>query len=217
MNCHRAHQLVSPYLDHQLTGAEMLEIQQHLGGCRSCAEEYEAARHIKSLLRSLRVQEPVGPLDARIAQRVTQQDGAFSWALPTRPAPPRPQAGRRLTAALALSCVALFAITPSFAPPARDSAAGRAPASAGLGQIAFREQTPGLTASGSPSLLLAHSATNTGGNPTLSPAVWAINNGAQDERPVGPDAPPPLMDVGAEPLGDPAADGFVALADYRTR
>lgn len=224
MNCHRARQLVSPYLDHQLTGAEMLEIQRHLDGCRPCAEEYRAARDIKSLLRSLRVQEPLGPLDARIAQRLSRQGGGLWPALP-RPhmALPlsllvRPQ-GRRLGVALAFSCVTLFAITPSFAPPAADVAAARAPSPGGLEQTAFRGQTPDAGLRVPPvalSLLMARSAPDASGGASLTPAAWGVDPGPQDARGASPYAPPPLVDMGAEPLGDPAADGYVALADYRS-
>jgi len=154
---------------------------------------------------------------------------AFGWALlagtvPSREAllPPlsllaRPQRGRRLAVALALSCVALFAITPSFAPPAADVAATRATAPGGLGQTAFREQTPGAfgpVTPGTLSLLLAHS--DAGGGPSLSPAVWGMDAGSQDMRAPIPYAPP-QVDVGAEPLGDPAVAGYIALADYHSR
>ena len=189
----------------------MLEIQRHLDGCRSCAQEYRTARHVKELLRSLRVQEPVGPLEARITQRVIREDAARVWTFNDWPAG-RPQAGRRWVGALALSCVALFAITPSFAPPAADVTAAHPVPAPFRSQAAFGEQTPGTVLRASPaalSLLLSQSAPNVG--------AWRLEPTPADARTSGPDAPPPLADVGAEPLGDPAADGYVALADYRGR
>ncbi|MDQ2687288.1 MAG: zf-HC2 domain-containing protein [Armatimonadota bacterium] len=201
MNCYRAHQSISPYLDHELTGAEMLEIQKHLEGCRACAQEYRSARHIKELLRSLRVQEPSGPLDMRIAHRLALAEAPMVWQFPL--------AARPLTAALALSCIALFAITPSFAPPVADSAAPRPLPVAFRSQAAFVAETPAEALRTSPaalSLLLAQ--------PSPNPAVWQVTPTVTQSD--DPDAPPPLAELGAEPLGDPAADGYIALANYRT-
>lgn len=199
MNCHRAHQSLTPYLDHQLTGAEMLEIQRHLKGCRPCAEEYRTARHIKELLRSLRVQEPVGPLEMRIASRLTQEEAPTTWSLPP--------AARPLAVALALSCVALFTITPSFAPPVVDSAASRPPHSGFRNQAAFVTQTPVTALRASPatlSLLLSQ--------PSPNAAAWRIMSVSTQSA--APDASSSFVEIGAEPLGDPAADGYIALADY---
>lgn len=199
MNCYRAHQSISPYLDHQLTGAEMLEIQRHLEGCRSCAQEYREARHIKELLRSLRVQEPVGPLETRIAHRLMLEEAPLVWKFPL--------AARPLAVALALSCIALFAITPSFAPPVADSAAARPLPTAFHRQATFVNETPGTPLRISPaalSLLLAQ--------PSPNPAVWRVMPTSMQSDDL--DAPPPLVEVGAEPLGDPAADGYIALTDY---
>lgn len=183
----------------------MLEIQRHLEGCRSCAKEYQATLHVKELLRSLRVQEPVGPLETRIAQSVSLEDRAsIAW-----PPLPLPQAGRRFALAVALSGIALFAITPSFAPPAAGVPAHTVPL-AFQSQTAFGDQLPGTVLRASPatlSLLLAQPAPNA--------EAWRV--APSDPYAAGADSPPPLVNVGAEPLGDPAADGYVALADYRAR
>jgi hypothetical protein len=59
MDCAEAKELLSPYLDGAITGAEMLALQQHLAQCADCAGEYDALRRSQQLLMSLgRVKEP---------------------------------------------------------------------------------------------------------------------------------------------------------------
>ncbi len=59
MNCAEAKQLLSPYLDGAITGAEMLGLQQHMEQCADCTGEYNALRRTQQLLMSMgRVKEP---------------------------------------------------------------------------------------------------------------------------------------------------------------
>jgi hypothetical protein len=59
MNCAEAKELLSPYLDGAITGAEMLALQQHMQRCSDCAGEYSALRRTQQLLLSMgRVKEP---------------------------------------------------------------------------------------------------------------------------------------------------------------
>ena len=133
MNCHRARLLISPYLDHQLSGREKLALQDHLAVCASCDRERQSLRQIKLLLRGLAEPRPPrgfspGDFSQRfsetIALRLEQTDSALpSWRVthlaPMHLTPPRPQRGRRLATALALSCLTVV----SFAPAVRAGSA----------------------------------------------------------------------------------------------
>ncbi len=110
MNCRAARQLISPYLDGQLTGREMLALGDHLENCESCQQEIESLRQVKALLRGLAVPRP--PLE--FSRQLTSQEiyaQNLSWRVISLP--PRPQRGRRLMAALALSCLTLFVLVPA--------------------------------------------------------------------------------------------------------
>ena len=141
MNCHRARQLISPYLDHQLSGREGAALQDHLAVCASCDRERQSLRQIKMLLRGL--SEPrlpgefaPGDFSQRFSQavflRLEQPNSALpGWRVMHLP-PPRPQRGRRLATALALSCLTVVSFALPFAPEARYSAQ-----SAGFGSPVF--------------------------------------------------------------------------------
>lgn len=58
MNCRRVVNLISAYIDGELTGEEMLEIRRHLSHCDECREEYESIRHTKMALANLKTTEP---------------------------------------------------------------------------------------------------------------------------------------------------------------
>ena len=121
MNCHHARQLISPYLDHQLTGREMLALQDHFAVCPSCERESQSIRQLKALLRGLR--EPSLPRDfsGAVALRLEQADaGMPGWRVLCLP-PPKPQRGRRLATALALSCLTVVSFAAPFAPDARNA------------------------------------------------------------------------------------------------
>jgi len=110
LNCRSARQLISPYLDGQLTGREMLALGDHLADCESCEREMHSLRQMKSLLRGLAEPRPPQELSRRLSSQEIYTQG-LSWR--TAPLPPRPQRGRRLMAALALSCLTLLALAPA--------------------------------------------------------------------------------------------------------
>lgn len=58
MNCRRVVNLISAYIDGELTGAEMLEIRRHLSDCPECTEEYESIRATKLALSRLATAVP---------------------------------------------------------------------------------------------------------------------------------------------------------------
>lgn len=70
MNCRRVSNLLSAYMDGELTGVEMLEIRRHLGDCCSCCLQYEELREGKMLLSHLPYAEPRVGLAESICARV---------------------------------------------------------------------------------------------------------------------------------------------------
>ncbi len=122
MNCHRARQLISPYLDQQLTGREMLALQQHFSECESCEAERHSIRQVKTLLRSLHEPRPRTELQGAIFARLAESEQPWRFTLLTV-SPHRPQRGRRLATALALSCMTVLSFAAAcFAPAAHNGA-----------------------------------------------------------------------------------------------
>lgn len=50
MDCRRVEPLLSAYLDHELAGAESLEVRRHLSHCSHCQREADSIRDLKSRL-----------------------------------------------------------------------------------------------------------------------------------------------------------------------
>jgi hypothetical protein len=68
LQCPKAKQLFSPYLDGAVTGTEMLALQQHLLNCGACNHEYQALRRTQQLLAS--VERPKVPADLGLKLRL---------------------------------------------------------------------------------------------------------------------------------------------------
>jgi anti-sigma factor RsiW len=150
VKCRRVRDLISPYLDQQLTGAEMLEMERHLRQCESCSVEWQTISEVKRMMRSLCVHQPEGPLDERIMMRIARArttpavtsvpvaiSGAAQSAALLRSLylMNRPRHPRRLAAALALSCIAIFTVAAPFAPSISDETLHTA--SVGSGSLSF--------------------------------------------------------------------------------
>lgn len=124
MNCSRARQLISPYLDHQLSERETGALQGHLAVCAACDRERQSIRQVKLLLRGL--SGPRLPQDfsrnfsETISLRLDQPSSGPSWQVLCL-TPPKPQRGRRLATALALSCLTVVSFALPFAPEAHDT------------------------------------------------------------------------------------------------
>lgn len=58
MNCRRVVNLMSAYVDGELTGEEMLAIRRHMSQCEECAEEHESIRMTKLAVANLRTAAP---------------------------------------------------------------------------------------------------------------------------------------------------------------
>lgn len=74
MNCRRVSNLISAYMDGELTGVEMLEIRRHLDDCGQCALQYESLRYTKQLLSKLRYAEPRAGLVSTICARLDNKE-----------------------------------------------------------------------------------------------------------------------------------------------
>lgn len=72
MNCRRVVNLISAYVDGELTGADMLDIRSHLRECPDCTEEYESIRATKLLVARLNTMAPREDLAAGIMHRLNQ-------------------------------------------------------------------------------------------------------------------------------------------------
>ncbi|MCL5102749.1 MAG: zf-HC2 domain-containing protein [Armatimonadetes bacterium] len=58
MNCRKVVNLMSAYVDGELTGTEMLEIRRHMSECSECSEEHESTLVTKRALSRLRTMTP---------------------------------------------------------------------------------------------------------------------------------------------------------------
>lgn len=56
-------ELLSAYIDHELSAADMAVVEQHLAACDACRAEYEELRGLSILVRELPVYEPKRVID----------------------------------------------------------------------------------------------------------------------------------------------------------
>ena len=68
MLCSRVKNLLSAYCDHELTGAEMLQIRKHLDACSSCRLEHGAIRQVKQLMGALPTVAAARPFQPEMLQ-----------------------------------------------------------------------------------------------------------------------------------------------------
>lgn len=112
MNCDGVRELLSAYVDGELSSGELLRVEQHLRRCPVCAEEVDALRQAIALVGALEeVELPAGfreGLRARLA-KVSPQLQPIAPVTPIRPAWQR-QARRW---ALPAAAVAAFALATS--------------------------------------------------------------------------------------------------------
>lgn len=89
MVCGRVSNLISAYLDRELTGAEMLSVQRHLARCPTCSAERDAMQQMRQLLGSLGAVEPPSGSEQRLFTRLS--GGAYARPRRARafPWPPR--------------------------------------------------------------------------------------------------------------------------------
>lgn len=68
ISCSEANQLLSPYLDGAVSGAQMRRLQEHLSVCSKCTQDYSLLRQTQSLLVSAR--KPKVPADLGLKLRL---------------------------------------------------------------------------------------------------------------------------------------------------
>lgn len=73
MNCHRVVNLMSAFVDGELTGAEMLAIRRHITQCPDCSEEYESLKMTKLAVARLRTVVPREDFVACIVRKLGQE------------------------------------------------------------------------------------------------------------------------------------------------
>ena len=74
MNCHKACQFLSAYMDGELPGVEHRQVRTHLQLCSECKEEYEELLQMKRILSGLRIHDAGQTLPTVIIQRVEEEE-----------------------------------------------------------------------------------------------------------------------------------------------
>lgn len=188
----------------------MLDLQTHFSACASCESEARSLRQLKSLLRGLHSQQPTRSLPETILARASASEtSTLPWQEVLIPLS-RPQRGRRLTTALAFSCMTVIAIAAPFAPAARDVSVSAGILGSGLIPTSFS-----LFSSPTPLTLTSEA--------DLRPASYQSlteSDEARREKVFAARYLPP-SDPAATPLTDDAVRGYVqgdaAFAGYRVR
>jgi len=86
MNCGKVQNLLSCYIDRELSGIDMLSIQRHLDVCPECQREYQSLLQVKRLLSEMPVVPPPVLLEQRLMEQFARDAGrARSWWLPVAP------------------------------------------------------------------------------------------------------------------------------------
>lgn len=85
MDCRQIGQLISPYIDQQLTGAEADMVRMHLSACTDCQKELEDMVRLSAAMRSLnQVVVPAPPgFSAAVMERIREEDQAVPLIRPT--------------------------------------------------------------------------------------------------------------------------------------
>lgn len=117
MMCRRIHELLSGYIDGELSESESLKVQAHLDRCACCCDELESLRQTKLLLGELARQRPRAELERLlvIEARRAEMRPSSPWDSFRRfgDTPIRP---RVALATAALSLTALWAATTRLTP-----------------------------------------------------------------------------------------------------
>lgn len=76
MDCRKIEQLISPYVDGELTRAEMDMVKAHLSACTDCQQEYEGLMQLSSVMKSINREEVPAPkgFSAAVMQRIREEE-----------------------------------------------------------------------------------------------------------------------------------------------
>lgn len=86
MNCDGVRDLLSAYLDGELSPGELLRVEQHLRRCHACADEVDSLRQTMSLVASLEEVEVPAAFHAQLHQRLVALGPPTAAASRTRTA-----------------------------------------------------------------------------------------------------------------------------------
>lgn len=70
MNCNTAQNLLSAFLDAELSGTEMARVRRHLAECECCQREETELRVLKSLLTDVPIMEPPAGFEEKLCSTV---------------------------------------------------------------------------------------------------------------------------------------------------
>jgi len=70
MKCAEYKRLLSPYLDGQVSGAEMFQLQNHMKGCANCAREYAEVQRTMQMIIALNKAKAKAPADLPLKLRL---------------------------------------------------------------------------------------------------------------------------------------------------
>jgi len=73
LNCRKANNLLSAYMDGELAGIEQLAIREHLKNCSSCNYEYESLLQTKRMLSGLSMRNPSQQMEQRILASIARE------------------------------------------------------------------------------------------------------------------------------------------------
>jgi anti-sigma factor (TIGR02949 family) len=67
-DCERCEQMLQPYLDRDLTDAEVREAEAHLNGCDYCRRSYRFEAHLRRYIRTSAAERMPAGLMAKLAE-----------------------------------------------------------------------------------------------------------------------------------------------------
>jgi len=141
MICRDARELLSAWIDDQLTEAEELSVRAHLEGCDTCRSLAGELESVVSTVRSLPRVEATGDFTARVMGRVQRREERRGWwrdLLRWEPGSLMPAPALRVAAALVLGLFAGFGVaqwTPWSTAPATVSVDSRTLLGESLGAV----------------------------------------------------------------------------------
>lgn len=107
MNCHTFHNRISAYLDHELTGQQMIAMREHLSHCDACRDELEAIRKVSTLFVETTSMDAPEGLEDRILQAVHAS---------AQQKPKRAASLMIATASAAAACFVAYIVSSVFTP-----------------------------------------------------------------------------------------------------
>jgi hypothetical protein len=148
MMCRRIHELLSAYIDGELSAEETFKIQAHLDRCGSCCNELESLRQTKRLLGELARQRPRAELEYLLVIEARRAENRvpspFDGLRRLADTPIRP---RTALATAALSLAALWAATTQLGGPSEQPSRRSVPTGTIIGQVPVYDAQGTLIAS----------------------------------------------------------------------